>query len=267
MRNSMLGCLMLVALGTGCEALVKFDRDKIGATGGAAGTGGTLTTGGSSGASMTTNGAAGSISGGAAGMAGNAGAGAGGTGGGALCGDGQIEPVEECDDGNEIEGDGCYQCKYDCGCPGCSAGAECKNCPAMGLSSFKDTGSKHCYTYNPTVATWDDARAACVGLGGDLAAPSTVAEGQSVLDLKHLPIFSAGDPNARCWTGGNDVATEGVFVWSNGEMWNAAPPGIAWSAGEPNGGTASNCVVIGPDATVRDRNCIEPLPFLCERGP
>ncbi|CAD8055706.1 unnamed protein product [Paramecium primaurelia] len=46
-----------------------------------------------------------------------------------VCGDGQITEVEFCDDANNIEFDGCYQCKYSCPqyCQTCEKG-QCKVC-------------------------------------------------------------------------------------------------------------------------------------------
>lgn len=32
-----------------------------------------------------------------------------------MCGDGAIDGEEECDDGNTVAGDGCYECLAECG--------------------------------------------------------------------------------------------------------------------------------------------------------
>ncbi|CAD8188506.1 unnamed protein product [Paramecium octaurelia] len=50
-----------------------------------------------------------------------------------ICGNGRIEGYEECDDGNGISNDGCYNCKFECslGCLKCRFG-KCLSCHAQG---------------------------------------------------------------------------------------------------------------------------------------
>jgi cysteine-rich repeat protein len=183
--------------------------------------------------------------------------GATGTGGMAsTCGDGMIDPSEQCDDGNTAGGDGC-----DVGCQ-----VEC--------STLLDPQTGHCYAVlDATPATWADARSQCgqLGAGYDLAAISSQAE----LDwLSAQPSIAAllidDDNTAVMWLGGTDTASEGTWLWSNGE-----PFFDAWVVGEPSndgagGGPGEDCNVYLRRATMfgyDDRPCDITYPMLCERAP
>lgn len=264
------GMLVICAPPLGCSVLVPFDRDLIGETGGGGegGAGASSTGGGSSsstGDSSSSTGDSSSSTGGTS-STGTAG----GTGGsvGPVCGDGQLDAGEECDDGNVADGDGCSQCKVDCGCPGCAAGTLCTGCGQDPTDLFyKDPASKHCYLYGGTVKPWIDARAACIAWGGDLAGFSAAPELTAIVASGVVTPFAMGDMNARCWTGANDQAIEGVFEWVNGEPWQAAPAGPSWAAGEPGGAYTGDCGVIAADNTMRDRDCLDTLHYLCEQFP
>lgn len=186
-----------------------------------------------------------------------------------VCGDGNVDMGEECDDANDTEGDGCFKCKKDCGCPGCQVGQLCNNCgPDPNAVEYKDPTTKHCYAYVPAAKNWNDARTACKSdaFKGDLAGLSTQTEMSMILGTKIIGVFQVPDPsNARCWTGGNEIGSQGTYKWANGEMWQAPPAGPSWGAGEPNDAT-DDCFVIGSDGTLRDRNCAnDSFQFLCER--
>ena len=51
--------------------------------------------------------------------------------------------------------------------------------------------------------------------------------------------MSASDSNM--WIGGNDIATEGTWVWEDGEIWGGF---TAWNQGEPNGGVFEQCIIL-----------------------
>ena len=61
--------------------------------------------------------------------------------GGSDCGNGIVEPGEECDDGNDVEGDGCYECMIE---DNPNDGADlCANAPevVVGINPFSTTGA------------------------------------------------------------------------------------------------------------------------------
>jgi hypothetical protein len=263
------GVLMAGSLTASCELAVTFQDVPLGAGGSGGDT--TSTTGGgdTGGTTTTTTTTPTSDTGGTGGTTSTGGGGTTttGSGGASLCGNMMVEAGEECDDANDVEGDGCFKCQLDCGCAGCTIGKACPDCgPAAGAVTYEDAGTKHCYLFIPTASQREPARSSCQLWGGDLAAPSTVAEMTKVIAPEIITVFAAGDVNARCWTGGNDIATEGVYQWANGEPWNLPPAGPAWEVNEPDG-VGFNCILIGANGTIRDRECTFLAPFLCERPP
>jgi cysteine-rich repeat protein len=262
-------CVVAIGLLAGCTL------DPSGVTpGGGSGSGTTSSAGGGDTTTSTSIASSTGATGvGGAGVGGQAGAngeggdgGQGGQGGApAVCGDMVVGPGEECDDGNAQEGDGCNLCHLDCGCPGCQAGTACPSCPAIGQLTYKSIGSGRCYLYQAAGASWTTSRETCTLWGGDLAALSTAGEMSELANPQIITAFAGQDPNARCWTGGNEIGNPGQYAWSNGEPWllpdNGGP---SFAPGEP-GGPIDECFVIDYSGTLRDRACADPFGFLCER--
>jgi hypothetical protein len=98
---------------------------------------------------------------------------------------------------------------------GSEAQAQC----AVGFTSF---GSS-CYALSTTNTTWTAVLAEAQAAGGSLASVGSAAENAFI-----LATFMPGQ--SRLWIGLNDIASEGTFVWSNGD----AVTYTNWSAGEPN---------------------------------
>jgi len=68
------------------------------------------------------------------------------------------------------------------------------------------------------------------------------------------------------WTGGNDRAVEGTYVWSDGEPFAYAN----WMPNEPNDtGHVENCIVlrgtVAPGGLLDDHSCAATFGFVCER--
>jgi len=165
-----------------------------------------------------------------------------GGGGGAqpVCGDKIIDPGEECDDGNELEGDGCSGCVVEC----------------SGLLEFKDPDTAHCYMLPDACGTaWSAARSACQGWGGDLAAITSLAES----------VFVNPYVSTVTWIGGTDAAQEGVFRWADGEPWSFA----AWAPQQPDDNQGKeDCAAIDPNKSGwNDLSCPLGACYLCERPP
>jgi cysteine-rich repeat protein len=191
-------------------------------------------------------GSGGSGSGGTAGSGGSGSGGSGGRGGATgVCGNGKLEPGEECDDDNDTDGDGCTACKVDC----------------SEDDAFKDPKSHHCYwpyAEPPDNHTAIYVEQHCAGLGAHAAGLGTTKEIEFV--KPHL--------TSSVWTGGYWDGTE--WGWSNQEPWSygddqgsAAAP---WSA-PANDGHRNRCVALGTDGKITGTDCFTRLVGLCERTP
>jgi cysteine-rich repeat protein len=176
----------------------------------------------------------------------------------AVCGDGIINGDEQCDDMNPTPGDGCNACFIECD-------------QAVGAELTFNSGEPPWSCYQAFFSdpgdfvSWDAARTACttLGPGWDLAA--VTSNGELIL----IDQGGGGPPNdTRVWLGGNDMAADGTFVWSNGEPWWATPP---WTATSPNttAGNLDDCVsllAVGSSADdFDDIPCAELHGYVCER--
>jgi cysteine-rich repeat protein len=168
--------------------------------------------------------------------------GTGGAGGGRLpvCGDGIVDIGEECDDGNDLMGDGCSDCVIEC----------------EPLAS-KNPDNGHCYRVFSIAVPWKTAEESCQAWGG---AP----------DLGHLvsiadtgeQMFVSGLITDSAWIGGNDIAVEGDYTWTDGTPWMFEQ----WAPNEPNGSTKENCVFMRTTGDWDDHDCAYMWPsYVCER--
>jgi C-type mannose receptor len=112
--------------------------------------------------------------------------------------------------------------------------------------------------------SWAAARVDCQarGAGWDLAAITSESERNWV--------DGTVDPEANCWIGANDQASEGIWTWSNGEPWSWAD----WETDEPNdAGGAEDCAeyvsngLSNSNDGLNDRNCADAMDYLCEMTP
>ncbi len=93
----------------------------------------------------------------------------------------------------------------------------------VGPIAHPTTGTRY---YRTAATTWADAHAQAANLGGTLATIHDAAMNAWI----NTNLASAGGNTQDCFIGINDVATEGTFLWSNGEK----PVYTNWRAGEPN---------------------------------
>jgi hypothetical protein len=64
----------------------------------------------------------------------------------------------------------------------------------------------------------------------------------------------------EAWIGGSDTASEGNYVWA---ISGTPITFFDWSAGEPNGGTSQNCILLDTGGQWKDRECSLFLPAIC----
>ena len=183
--------------------------------------------------------------------AGGAGIGGMGSGGdGPACGNGILEPPEECDDGDTNNGDGCDE-----------------NCVVVcEMGGIKRPLTNHCYWTFGNDKSWNEARVSCENLGGGAHLATVLnAEERNFID-------DVVDPDAKYWLGGEDFLMDGTFVWITGEPF----PGDLWGGGEPNNGGAigseQDCVAafeIGGSSNdaFDDEDCDDNFDWVCEREP
>jgi cysteine-rich repeat protein len=182
----------------------------------------------------------------------------------AVCGDGVVHPLEECEDGNERTDDGCAACRWAvCGDGVVRAGVE--DCDTVGgcvactdCGGVTDPATGHCYSIVEDVGTRAQAQASCALTGAHLAAIDTAAEWQVI-----APLWL--DPYPPTWIGlFREVDGANVWRWDSG-----APLGLElrWSPGEPNDAAGiEDCVeAVGLDGVWNDLACDQVRRALCER--
>lgn len=126
-------------------------------------------------------------------------------------------------------------------------------CSGANRASYIANG--HCYSYQSTEKTYDEAHAACGALGSGW----TLASLNSLDELTFLQ--KSFELTKSVWLGASDTAADGTWVWETGEPFVYAP----WHEGEPNGGTNENCAEL-TQGKMNDLPCGELRAFLCEKN-
>ena len=116
-----------------------------------------------------------------------------------------------------------------------------------------------CYKFFTEAKPWSEAEQYCdQQLNSTLVTINSQEENNFV---KSLLLASIGDEKA--WIGGNDMDTEGTWVWVDGSDWSEFDN---WNTNEPNGGRNESCVEILPDREYKwnDIPCAESKAFICK---
>jgi hypothetical protein len=155
----------------------------------------------------------------------------------ATCGDGVIDPGEECDDKGSSS-HGCTRCKVDC----------------TETGAFKDPATAHCYWIPDVSQSFYESNVTCqLPPGGRLATVTSAAE-LSVI-ASHI--------EGSAWIGASALGN-GDLAWLDGEPWEYT----AWAPGEPSLVGKKLCVKLGgPPVLFAMDDCALPRAALCERGP
>jgi Lectin C-type domain len=221
----------------------------------------TLDSSGLSGASSPTGALTGTSSAGTGG-AGTGGAGTGGTGGNggmtggngpggaggreSPCGNGSLDPQEQCDDGDDSNpSDGCHECIVQCD----------------GDTEFVHPVTHHCYRLQMDQTGWPEAERACINWRADAYLAAVTSAEESDYLVPRVPTHK--------WIGGTDQDNEGTYRWSSGEDWRYTD----WDtqSGQPNGAVfpAEDCVALWDNAGRQwhDVTCDHDYGSLCEWTP
>ena len=123
----------------------------------------------------------------------------------------------------------------------------------------------HVYIYQLTSArqSWQQSQEFCQNWGGTLAVHGVKTRENRKTLVQNLSITT------NFWIGVNDIASEGNWVWVNGER--ASSSELIWDSGEPDEGRSANCVIVNGYPThssvglAYDAQCAGSRPGLCEK--
>jgi len=127
---------------------------------------------------------------------------------------------------------------------------------AEGMQAISYNG--HDYLFVSSPMSWFDAKNTCANVGYYLARIDSEAE-ENFLAQEELAKGGGG-----WWIGLSDSDMEGAWKWSVDGSYNGY---TNWIAGEPNGGTVSNCALDnGVGGEWNDENCSNLYKYVCESG-
>nr|QNH72455.1 toxin candidate TRINITY_DN20954_c6_g1_i3.p1 [Ceriantheomorphe brasiliensis] len=125
----------------------------------------------------------------------------------------------------------------------------------------------HCYYFYPwTTTNWSQARKNCLYKGADLVSIHSPEEQAFISDWVERINDALGVKNV--WLGGNDIAVEGTFKWSDKSYWGYTN----WYSGQPNNaGGNEDCMAMWNPVTYSgkwfDRICTQTdLRYICKRA-
>ena len=105
----------------------------------------------------------------------------------------------------------------------------------------------HFYIYQltPGHQLWQQSRQYCQNWGGDLA-----VHGVKTLENRKKLIQNLSINQDFIWIGGSDVASEGTWIWVNGER--ASSSELIWDSGQPNNSRSGNYLLVVANPSLSD---------------
>ena len=161
--------------------------------------------------------------------------------GAAVCGDGHVDPGEECDDGNMVDNDGCTLCQVDCE-----------------PQAVKNPANHHCYRVFQIALASPAAEMECETWGGQTGLGHLVSIGDANEETFVMSLMSGA-----AWIGGGDTPqTPGMWKWYDGTPFTYTH----WAPNEPNSPATETCIYMHADGTWDDHVCTATWPaYICER--
>uniref|UniRef100_A0A4W6G058 C-type lectin domain-containing protein n=1 Tax=Lates calcarifer TaxID=8187 RepID=A0A4W6G058_LATCA len=134
---------------------------------------------------------------------------------------------------------------------------DCDDACPSGWTEF----CSRCYQFQAAEKDWADAEKACTLLGGNLAS----IPNEKVYKFLRELVFEAAKSHKRTWVGGYDAVKEGVWLWSDGNIFDFN----LWHQGEPNNVGGEHCMEInlGGNDFINDRSCGGSQSFICVKDP
>ena len=156
----------------------------------------------------------------------------------ATCGNGVVDPDEECDDDSPTS-HGCTGCKVPCGEKG----------------AFKDPTTAHCYWVPAEEMSFFKSSVICqASIGGRLATVTSAPE------LAMIATHVTGP----AWIGGSALGPTGELQWLDEEPWSF----VDWAPGEPSLGSKDLCLALGGEPLLFAMDdCAQTRAAVCERAP
>lgn len=182
---------------------------------------------------------------------------------------GSVTVGDDCDDSNPQRHPGrpeiCDGIDNDCNV------ASAESCPTgCTLSRRPAPDDARIYLFCNTTATWMNAQATCASAMYKLVQIENMAENVFVRNAAN----SAFGNNTTLHIGGNDLTTEGAWVWDGSDpFWNGGGNGTPvnnrytnWDGGEPNNsGGVEDCLEMKVDGLWNDLSCTNITRFACRR--
>ncbi|KAF1383034.1 hypothetical protein PFLUV_G00150060 [Perca fluviatilis] len=135
--------------------------------------------------------------------------------------------------------------------PSCYGQTSCPGSCPPGWTLFRS----RCFSFNIQKKSWTDAETFCKAAGGNLA---SVHSEEEYKFLKTYINQVTGDIE-RTWIGGFDSVQPGVWMWSDGSIFDYK----SWGPGQPdNAGGVEHCLE-NYQGKWNDNSCPKTQPFLC----
>ncbi|XP_074538599.1 galactose-specific lectin nattectin-like [Halichoeres trimaculatus] len=135
------------------------------------------------------------------------------------------------------------------------ADASCKACPA-GWTQFES----HCYLFQHSPMVWADAEKHCTTLGANLVSLHSKEQHTFIQNT----LMGIAGKLVNIWVGGQDAVKEGVWLWSDGSLFDFN----GWSKGEPNNyGRGEDCMEMNfrEKDFINDIGCSKKSSFMCAK--
>ncbi|XP_062593296.1 low affinity immunoglobulin epsilon Fc receptor-like [Saccostrea cucullata] len=116
----------------------------------------------------------------------------------------------------------------------------------------------HCYMYNETILNWYPAKTWCEEFASYLVELDSQEESDWITNKFLKADVCASVQFCSTWSGGNDITTEGVFIWAQS---NAPLVYTNWAPKQP-----ANGMNMRSNGKWNDAKCSDQFKFICEKS-